>query len=91
MTQFSEIFYTSLISTLSGIFLAILAACYKSKCSDVSLCFGLIELKRNIEIEFKEDMRAVDSPRNTKIASFNNPPHENRPRENRTSLPADVP
>jgi len=60
MPAFSEIFYTSLISTLSGIFLAILAACYKSKCSDVSLCFGLIQLKRNINVELIEDMRTTD-------------------------------
>jgi len=65
MPQFSEIFYTSLISTLSGIFLAILAACYKSKCSDVSLCYGLIELKRNVNIEMVEDMRPADNTNNT--------------------------
>ena len=25
--------------------------CFKSKCSDISCCFGLINIKRNVEIE----------------------------------------
>ena len=58
---FSEIFWSSVVTTASGILLACLAACYKSKCSKVSLCFGLINLKRDTSIEMVEDLKEMDN------------------------------
>jgi hypothetical protein len=43
------------IATLSvGLLALIVKYGFKSKCSDVSLCFGLISIKRNIEQEIEE-------------------------------------
>jgi hypothetical protein len=43
------------IATLSvGLLALIVKYGFKSKCSDVSLCFGLISVKRNIEQEIVE-------------------------------------
>ena len=58
---FSEIFWSSVVTTASGILLACLAACYKSKCSKVSLCFGLINQKRDTSIELQEDLKEMDN------------------------------
>ena len=58
---FSEIFWSSVVTTASGILLACLAACYKSKCSNVSLCFGMINLKREVNIEMVEDLKEMDN------------------------------
>ena len=58
---FSEIFWSSVVTTSSGILLACLAACYKSKCSNVSLCFGMINLKREVNIEMVEDLKEMDN------------------------------
>jgi hypothetical protein len=58
---FSEIFWSSVVTTASGILLACLAACYKSKCSNVSLCFGMINLKREVNIELQEDLKEMDN------------------------------
>jgi len=101
MTQFSEIFYTSLISTLSGVFLAILGLLYKSKCENIDLCCGMIKIQRNVNIEMAEDMRDMQ-PRPSRENSFNNlrnqsrptldrNPQERPPNNSRPSLPADVP
>ena len=58
---FSEIFWSSVVTTASGVLLACLAACYKSKCSNVSLCFGMINLKREVNIEMVEDLKEMDN------------------------------
>ncbi len=43
------------ISTLAvGLLALIVRYGFKSKCSDVSLCFGLVSIKRNIEQEIEE-------------------------------------
>jgi hypothetical protein len=58
---FSEIFWSSVVTTASGILLACLAACYKSKCSNINLCFGMINLKRDTSIEMVEDLKEMDN------------------------------
>ena len=30
--------------------------CYKSKCSTISCCYGLINIKRNVEIEIESEI-----------------------------------
>jgi hypothetical protein len=52
----SEVFYMAVLSTGSGIGMACLALLYKSKCEDVSICFDLIKIHRNISSEVLEDM-----------------------------------
>ena len=45
----SEIFWTTFITTMSGLILAIIAACYKSKCRYIK--FGCVEIDRDVEGE----------------------------------------
>lgn len=33
---------------------------FKSKCSDVSICCGLLSVKRDIEAEVKEDIKEME-------------------------------
>jgi hypothetical protein len=55
MTQeLSEVFYTFLITSVIGCLLAGIKMAYKSKCEKVNLC--CIRIKRNVEIELKEDL-----------------------------------
>ena len=49
----SEIFWTTFITTMSGLILAIIAACYKSKCRYIKL--GCIEIDRDVDGEEKID------------------------------------
>ena len=49
---FSEIFWGSVIVTASGLILKIVSMCFKSKCSEFSLCG--FSIKRNIDLEEKE-------------------------------------
>jgi len=52
--EMSEVFYTFLITSSIGFFLALGRIFYKSKCSSVDLC--CIKIVRNIEAEVKEDL-----------------------------------
>lgn len=49
---FSEIFWGSVIVTLSGLLLKIISMSFKSKCSECRFCG--ISIKRNVDIEEKE-------------------------------------
>jgi hypothetical protein len=58
--MFSEIFFTSLYTSLIGFFIAIGAQCYKSKCKEVKVC--CIKITRDIQIEEKLDQRQPTNP-----------------------------
>ena len=51
--MFSEIFYTFLVSSASGLFLAIIAMLYKSKCISIEFC--CCKIIRDIDAEKEED------------------------------------
>jgi hypothetical protein len=51
MTQLSEIFYSNLVTICSGIMLAVVAVCYKSKCRNINCCYGLIQIDRDVIAE----------------------------------------
>ena len=56
---FSEVFYTGLYSSLIGLVIAIMASCYKSKCSKVKM--GCIVIERDVEGEEKLDQNPLQS------------------------------
>ena len=51
--EFSEVFYTFLITSLIGFVVALSKMAYKSKCKEVSCC--CIKIIRDVEIEEKEN------------------------------------
>jgi hypothetical protein len=58
--MFSEIFFTSLYTSLIGFLIAIGAQCYKSKCKEVKIC--CIKITRDIQIEEELDQRQPPNP-----------------------------
>jgi len=58
----SEIFWNSVLITSSGIILAILGICYKSKCRYIK-CFG-IEIERDTQAEEEIDMELQEQKNN---------------------------
>ena len=34
---------------------------YKSKCDQVKICFGCLEIHRDVEVELQEDMKRIDT------------------------------
>ena len=48
----------AIITLILGTITMICKLCYKSKCSNIICCFGLINIKRNVEIE--NDIETTD-------------------------------
>jgi len=55
MTHLSELFYNNLVIGGSALLLALGALFYRSKCDKVNVCFGCIQIHRNIEKEVEND------------------------------------
>ena len=53
MTKFYDdgVTIIAIITLLLASITMISKLCYKSKCSNISCCFGLINIKRNVKIE----------------------------------------
>ena len=49
--MFDPVLVISLATICSGIVVLSLRLCFKSKCSDVSFCMGLLKFHRNIDAE----------------------------------------
>lgn len=47
-------FVLSLVSLLSAIVIIALKVCYASKCENVSICWGMIFIEREVSLENKE-------------------------------------
>lgn len=57
----------------AGVIALIVRYGFKSKCSDVSLCFGLIHIQRDIEQEIEEEKMENHTPsRELSLRNMNN-------------------
>jgi hypothetical protein len=60
--ELTESFYNGLYVFLGGWVLAVLAVAYKSKCSNVNVCWGMLKIERDVEVELQEDLRQIQPP-----------------------------
>ena len=66
---FNSTFFLSLSTIIVGSFAVLLKYCLRSRCEDVNICFGLIQVHRNVQVE--EDIELSQSP-STPTNSDNN-------------------
>jgi hypothetical protein len=65
MVEMSEIFWSSFITIISGLILALIAICYKSKCTEIKC--GCIKIKRDVITEEREREFEITHPSNNPI------------------------
>jgi hypothetical protein len=53
-------FWVSISTLVIGAYRFSISQAYKSKCSKVNMCFGLLDIQRNVEIEHQIDERAME-------------------------------
>ena len=58
--NFDGIFFLTVGSLVCGGFALVIKYCLRSKCDDVNLCFGLITVHRNVELEVEEEMKQME-------------------------------
>jgi hypothetical protein len=55
------VFFITIATLSCGFFGLVIRYCLKSKCENISCCYGLISVKRNVELESQEEMREMAS------------------------------
>ena len=59
--ELSETFWAGFYTFTGGFVLAVFAIAYKSKCDKVNLCWGGLEIHREVNVELQNDMKKLDS------------------------------
>ena len=59
--ELSETVWAGFYTFTGGFVLAVFAIAYKSKCDKVNVCWGGIEIHREVNVELQNDMRKLDS------------------------------
>ena len=57
---FNAVFFITISSLVFGCFGLVIRYCLKSKCDNVKICFGLITVHRNVELEVEEEMKELE-------------------------------
>ena len=57
---FDGIFFLTIGSLVCAGFTLVIRYCLKSKCDTIKLCFGLIMVHRNVELEVEEEMKQME-------------------------------
>jgi hypothetical protein len=60
INTFDGVFFISLATILVGVFGMSIKYCLKSKCEHLSLCCGLINIDRRVDLEVQEEIRALE-------------------------------
>ena len=58
--QLTETFWAGFYTFTGGFVLAVFAIAYKSKCDKVKVCWGGLEIHRDVDIELQNDMKKID-------------------------------
>ena len=58
--QLTETFWAGFYTFTGGFVLAVFAIAYKSKCDRVNICWGGLEIHRDVDIELQNDMKKID-------------------------------
>jgi hypothetical protein len=70
INTFDAVFFLTIGSLVFGCFGLVIRYCLLSKCDNVNLCFGLITVHRNVELEVEEEMKELElqgANNNTKV------------------------
>lgn len=73
---FDAVFWITITTILTGSIGLAIKFCLKSKCDNVSCCWGGLVIHRNVELEQEEEMKAMEMgiSRNESISNLNNSP-----------------
>ena len=57
---YDSVFFLSIGTLLFGFMTATLGYCLKSKCESFSVCCGLINVQRRVDLEVQEEMKQME-------------------------------
>jgi hypothetical protein len=56
------VFFVSIATITAGLIKFTITYCLKSKCSDFSICFGLLKIKRDVAVERDIEIAQMEHP-----------------------------
>lgn len=60
IAEYNAVFFISIATIITGLIGLSIKYCLKSKCERFSLCFGLFEIKRRVDLEVQEEMAQME-------------------------------
>lgn len=60
MDTYDGVFFLSLATILAGAAGVAFRYCFKSKCENFSVCYGLLSIDRRVDLETNIDLRALE-------------------------------
>lgn len=61
MQTYDAVFFVSVGTLVIGFLGLVIKYCLKSKCENVKLCFGFIEIHRRVDLETEVEMHEIDA------------------------------
>jgi hypothetical protein len=60
-SEFNGIFFITISGLICTSVSLLIRYCLKSKCEDVNICYGLINIKRNVNLEVEEEIKQMEN------------------------------
>ena len=61
VNTFNAAFWISMTTIIVSFLSGVIVFCLKSKCKDCNLCFGLIQVTRDVELEVQEEKNEIEA------------------------------
>lgn len=81
MTVYDGVFFISIATILAGSFGLSVRYCLKSKCEKFSVCFGLFEINRRVDLEVQEELAQIE------MGIVDDEVHTEQPKKNPNNSP----
>lgn len=57
---FDAVFWITISTLVCGSFGLVVRYCLKSKCDNINICYGLINVHRDVKLEVEEEMKEME-------------------------------
>lgn len=57
---FDAVFWITISTLVCGSFGLVVRYCLKSKCDNINICFGLVNVHRDVKAELEEEMKEME-------------------------------
>lgn len=60
INQYDSTFFITLATLLVGAFGLSVKYCLRSRCENINVCYGLLSVHRNVDLESREEMKQIE-------------------------------
>lgn len=60
MDHYDAVFFITVITIITGFLGLVIKFCLKSKCENIVICYGFLNIKRRVDLEVEEEMKEIE-------------------------------